>query len=193
MKTVNFNSRKQDVTIDVMALFLTTVRGVWISQYFCQKTSVILVGILFYAGSRDFSLHLFLTCVLPSQSPWMSVSSGPTVTLLTFFISFFFSVSDFLTSSASPCPSIDSKARPAGFRSLPSRAPRGSSSHSVPPLVPGSLCGQRAGGCRGLERRTPDWACVMGFSTARGCLDQPWLSVTTPKGVNNDDYLGSMS
>lgn len=63
MKTVNFNSHKQDVRIDVMVLFLTTVRRVWISQLFCQRFSVVWVGVLFYAGSHDFSFHLFLTCV----------------------------------------------------------------------------------------------------------------------------------
>lgn len=181
MKTVNFNLHKQDVTIDVMVLFPTTVRRVWISQYFCQRISVVLVGFLFYAGSHDFSLHLFLTCsVLPSQSLWISVSSGPTVKLLAFFISSFCSVypSDFLTSSASPCPSIDSKARPAGFGCFISRALRGSSSHSVPPLVPRSVCGQRAGGA-GIWRGGPqmDWACDLARPgaawTSLGC--QSWL------------------
>lgn len=91
----------------------------------CRSISVVLVGILFYAGSHDFSFHSFLTCVLPSQSLWISLSSGPTVKFLSFFISSSCSVyaSDFLPSSASPCPSVDSKARPAGFRMLPSKSP----------------------------------------------------------------------
>lgn len=103
------------------------------------------------------SLHLFLTWVLPSQSLWISVSSGPTVKLLAFFISSFCSVyaSDFLTSPASPCPSIASKARPAGFGCFPSRALRGSSSHSVPPCPSVPLRAERRG-FRGLARRTPD-------------------------------------
>lgn len=151
------NSPKQAVTIDVMVLFFTTVRGVWISQYFCQRISLVLIGILFYAGHPDFSLHLFLTWVLPSQSLWISVSSGPTVKLLAFFISSFCSLyaSDFLTSPASPWPSIASKARPAGFGCFPSRALRGSSSHSVPPC-PSVPLRAESRGCRGLARRTPD-------------------------------------
>lgn len=172
MKTVNFNSHKQDATIDVMVLLLTTVRRVWISQYFCQRISVVRAF-----WSHNFSLHLFLTCVPPSQSLWISVSSGPTVKLLAFFISSFWSVyaSVFITSSPSPCPSIDSKARPAGFGCFPSRALRGSSSPSVPPLVPRTLCGERPGGCRprwsGHALR--DLAQTGGAWTSLGC--QSWL------------------
>lgn len=159
--------------------------GGWILQYFCPRISVLSVGILLGTGSHDFSLHLFLTCVLPSQSLWISVSSGPTVHPLASFISFFCSVyaSAFLTSSASPWPSTDSEARPAGFGCFPSRALGGSSSPSLPALV----CGQRAG-VQGCRRGGPQmaWACVMWSSSARGCVDQPLLSIMTPKGV--EDY-----
>lgn len=181
MKTGNLNSPKQDVTIDVMVLFLSQ-KSLSIAVFLSENFSCFSWhSVLCRESWLFFALVSSLTCVLPSQSLCISVSSGPTVKLLAFFISSFCSVyaSDFLTSSASPCPSIDSKARPAGFRCFPSRALRGSSSHSVPPLVPRSLCGQRVGGA-GVWRGGPqighalcDLARPGAAWTSLGC--QSWL------------------
>lgn len=73
------------------------------------------------------------------------------------------------------------------------RALRGPSSHPVPPLVPWSLCRQRARGAV-VWKVEPQMdidmsACVMWWGLARGSLDQPQLSVITPEGVEDFSFL----